>query len=192
MPAQFALGCGRGVARRLAGGGLPPRRLVHTDKFFINGTWRPPVSSTATQQVVDPSSGEAVATLALGAEDDVELAVQSARAAFDSWSLTPKAERLDLLQRLLELYKADAEAMATAISTEMGAPIKLARSAQTAAGLGHIQTCIRVLSEFQFEERPLGAHEVIRHEPIGGCGARARAHARGPRARPTPILCDPA
>ena len=62
--------------------------------------------------------------------------------------------------------------MANAISTEMGAPIKLATKAQTAAGLGHIKAFIRAIKTFEFEHplREDSPDEYIIHEPIGVCG----------------------
>jgi aldehyde dehydrogenase (NAD+) len=62
--------------------------------------------------------------------------------------------------------------MAKTISMEMGAPISLAKAAQAAAGLGHIEAFIRVLEDFQFEHplSPNGSGERILHEPIGVCG----------------------
>lgn len=151
--------------------GTPIRRALHTDKFYINGEWRAParLSSPATRTVSDPATGESLATLALGSSMDVDAAVESAFAAFDSWSASSKAERLVLLERLLGLYKDAMPEMAEIISSEMGAPIRLAKSAQAMAGLGHIQTAIRVLSDFDFEERH-SARETLRYEAVGVCG----------------------
>ena len=50
----------------------------------------------------------------------------------------------------------------------MGAPVKLAEGAQTATGLGHLKTAMRVLEKHEFEYK----HEdyIVREEPIGVCG----------------------
>ena len=96
----------------------------------------------------------------------------AARAAFDDWSRTPFEERLALLESLEAIYKRRSGDMADAISTEMGAPKKLAVNAQAPIGLNHIQEFIRAIEEFQFEHpfRDDAPEEYIIHEPIGVCG----------------------
>ena len=143
-------------------------RRIHTSHFYINGEWYDPKSPDALD-VINPATGDPITKLALGSVDDVDAAVAAARTAFPSWSSTSKVERLELLRRLATLYQERAPEMAVAISEEMGAPIKLARTAQSAVGLRHIKTFIDVLDDFSFEERSLGAKEIILHEPLGVC-----------------------
>ena len=50
----------------------------------------------------------------------------------------------------------------------MGAPIKLASTAQAYAGLGHITEAAKILKSYAFTE-DLGPHRVVK-EPIGVCG----------------------
>jgi aldehyde dehydrogenase (NAD+) len=77
-------------------------------------------------------------------------------------------ERLALLRRIIEVYKSKMEEMAATISQEIGAPISLARKAQTPAGLGHLMEMEKVLEHFKFEE--LKGSSLLRKEPIGVCG----------------------
>ena len=49
----------------------------HT-KFYINGKWVDPVTPK-TLEVLDPSTEEACATISLGSEADVDLAVAAAK-----------------------------------------------------------------------------------------------------------------
>ena len=85
-----------------------------------------------------------------------------------SYSETSVAERLALLRKIIEIYKAKNEEMAEAISQEMGAPMTLARKAQAPAGLGHLLEAARVLENFKFEE--LKGSTLMRKEAIGVCG----------------------
>jgi aldehyde dehydrogenase (NAD+) len=103
----------------------------------------------------------------MGGPADVERAVAAARRAFDSYSRTTPAERLALMERVLTAYKAHYDEIAAAISTEMGAPITLARGSQTRIGVGHISAMIEVLKTFQFEERRGNVRLV--QEPVGVC-----------------------
>ncbi|MAC36584.1 MAG: aldehyde dehydrogenase family protein [Halieaceae bacterium] len=138
----------------------------HT-KFYINGKWVDPVTPR-TLEVLDPSTEEACATISLGSEADVDLAVAAAKAAFDSFSQTSVEERVALLERLAAIFQRRIGEIAEAIRLEMGAPIKLASTAQAYAGLGHITEAAKVLKTYAFTE-DLGPHRVVR-EPIGVCG----------------------
>jgi aldehyde dehydrogenase (NAD+) len=107
----------------------------------------------------------------LGGVADADAAVAAAKAAFPAWAATDPLDRIAALERLMEVYKGQAEDMAQAISFEMGAPIALARTAQVGAGAGHLKNTIRTAKGFAFE-RPLGDHapcDMILYEPVGVC-----------------------
>ena len=145
--------------------------MLQKKDFYVNGEWIPP-SSPNDFEVINPANEEAFAVISLGSKPDLNKAVTAARTAFQSWSLCNKGERIDLLESLAAVYEKRSSEMANAISTEMGAPIKLATKAQTAAGLGHIKAFIRAIKTFEFEHplREDSPDEYIIHEPIGVCG----------------------
>jgi aldehyde dehydrogenase (NAD+) len=136
-------------------------------KFYIDGKWVNP-NEVRDRQVTNPATEEPLATISLGGPADVDKAVAAAKRAFDSYSQTTVAERVALLQRIIEVYKAKSEEMAQTISREMGCPLSLARAAQAAAGSGHLLEIVKVLEHFQFEE--LKGSTLMRKEPIGVCG----------------------
>jgi aldehyde dehydrogenase (NAD+) len=135
--------------------------------FYIDGKW---VNPTAARdwEVINPATEEPIATISLGSAADVDKAVAAAARAFECYSQTLVDERVALLQRVIEVYKAKSEEMAQTISQEMGCPLSLARSAQAAAGLGHLFEIVKVLQSFKFEE--LKGSTLMRKEPIGVCG----------------------
>jgi aldehyde dehydrogenase (NAD+) len=135
--------------------------------FYIEGKWVAPVKPQDLA-VIDPATEEPVATISLGARADVEKAVAVAVRAFDAYSSSTVEQRLALLRRIIDIYRAKSEEMAEAISLEMGAPLWFARKAQVLAGLGHLLEAIKVLEHFQFEE--LKGSTLMRKEPIGVCG----------------------
>ena len=139
--------------------------------FYINGSWVEPEISNDFN-VVDPSTEENCAVISLGSQADTDKAVKAARNAFESWMFTPKNDRLELIENILEEYKLRAEDMAKAISLEMGAPIEMARQQQVGTGLNHIKGFINVFKEFQFDQdlRSDTPHDKILYEPVGVCG----------------------
>ncbi|HHL22211.1 MAG TPA: aldehyde dehydrogenase family protein, partial [Aliiroseovarius sp.] len=136
--------------------------------FYINGQWTAPTTPNDFP-VIDPSTEEPCAVISLGDAADTDAAVAAAKAAFPAWAATDPAERLALIERILEVYNDRAEDLAQAMSLEMGAPIDMARSQQVGAGSYHIGNFIRAARDFAFE-RPLGPHapnDLIRYEPVG-------------------------
>lgn len=140
--------------------------MSHHRKFFIDGAWVEP-DGRETLDVINPATEEVVTAIALGQASDVDKAVAAARRAFESFSLTTREERLALLERVLECYRARADDLVEAVMSEMGAPLKLARSAQVPVGASHISNTRKALESFEFsEERNKG---LIVREPIGVC-----------------------
>ena len=145
--------------------------MIRKTDFFIDGRWVAP-TKPHDFEVINPADENPYAVISLGGEADLDKAVAAARAAFPAWSQTDHAERVALLEKLAEIYARRSDEMAEAISTEMGAPIKLATNAQAAAGLGHIKAFIRALKDFNFEGqlRDDTPDEYLIHEAIGVCG----------------------
>lgn len=145
--------------------------LVKKTKFYIDGVWQL-AESEAVIEVVNPATDMAYAVIAAGSAADVDKAVQAARRAFPSWSDTPLSQRLDLIKKLVAIYEEQADDMAKVISDEMGAPIRLAKDAQAAAGLYHIKAFLNAVEHYSFEElvsSQLSDQHIV-HEPIGVCG----------------------
>ncbi|HLN49099.1 MAG TPA: aldehyde dehydrogenase family protein, partial [Steroidobacteraceae bacterium] len=135
-------------------------------RFYIDGAWVDPIEATEFK-VVNPATETVAGVISMGGPKDVDRAVAAARRAFDGYSRTTPAERLALLERVLAAYNAHYDEIARAISTEMGAPIKLAKGSQTRIGVGHISAMIEVLKTFQFEQMQGTTRLVL--EPVGVC-----------------------
>jgi len=144
--------------------------LKKTD-FYIDGKWVPPYERNDVP-IINPSSEEAFATISLGSKRDLDDAVIASKNAFTNWSVVGHEERLIFLRKLLSVYEDRTQEMAEAISSEMGAPIKLAINAQTGVGASHIKAFIKALESFKFEHklRVDTPDEYIIREPIGVCG----------------------
>ena len=133
-------------------------------RHYIDGQWTESEGGTR-HEVISPATEQPVSEVTLGTAVDVDKAVEAARRAFESFSTTSKEERIALLQRIAEEFKARWSELARSISEEMGAPISMSSTAQVGAGLSHLQTGIEALKGFEFEEK-VGPNLVLR-EPIG-------------------------
>lgn len=73
-----------------------------------------------TVEVVDPTSGEAVATVAQADRADYERVVASAAEAFERWRALPAPQRGDFVRRLGNALREHKEALGALVTLEMG------------------------------------------------------------------------
>jgi len=137
-------------------------------RFYINGAWVTPASDRRFP-VLNPATEAQIGEVILADTADVDAAVAAAKEAFETFSMTPKSERLALLERFLEICRRREEDLARAMSLEMGAPMTLARDEQAASGIGHLEAFIAALRD-QEERADLGNGDTLLREPIGVCG----------------------
>jgi aldehyde dehydrogenase (NAD+) len=136
-------------------------------KFYIDGAWVDPVTPRSID-VINPATEEPVAQISLGSAADVDKAVSAARRAFETYSRTSRAERVALLERIIDSFKKRYADLVVAVTSEMGAPLGLSKAAQVASGIGHLQTTLEILKTYEFEE--VRGTTLIAREPIGVCG----------------------
>lgn len=96
--------------------------------LFIDGVWKD-CHSGETIKIVNPSSGEQIGELARGDQADVDLAVQSARNAFENdWGNLSPVDRGRLIARLGELIKENEDALTQIETDDVGKPKRQARN----------------------------------------------------------------
>jgi len=118
--------------------------------------------------VINPTTEEVFARIPAGTPDDVNLAVAAAKAAFPSWSTTPASERAALLGLVVEKLSARREEIANVIADEIGTPIAIATAVQAGLPIAVLNSFVKLLEDFQFEEQ-IGNSLVVR-EPVGVVG----------------------
>ena len=94
-----------------------------------SGEWYP---------TVEPANEEHLAEIAQAREEDVDLAVQAARDAFESrWSTLPGAERAKYLFRIARILQERSRELAVAESLNSGKPIKESRDVDVPISAAH-------------------------------------------------------
>lgn len=138
--------------------------MKNYDNLYINGQWTKPSGSTSAE-VINATTEEVMGTICMGDANDVNAAVQAARAAFPKWSQTGAAERADWLGKIHAALQDKAETIATLISHEVGTPIGLSRFAQAGLPIGSFGVAAGLLKDYAFSEK-IGNSEVVR-EAVG-------------------------
>ena len=142
--------------------------MENLQKFYINGKWVKP-NSTKTMAVLNPATEDLIGEIILGNSEDVDMAVSAAKNAFNSFSKTSKNDRLELLNKIRQISEKRFEDLANAMTSEMGAPHRMAREAQADAAIGHLDGFIDALKKHE-EKIVLSNTDVLLKEPIGVCG----------------------
>ena len=109
-------------------------------QLFINGQWTD-AASGKTFETPNPATGTTLASVAEGDAEDIDRAVQAARAAFDDgpWSRMTPSERGRIIWRIGDLILEHAEELAMLESLDNGKPYAVALGADVplAADLFH-------------------------------------------------------
>jgi aldehyde dehydrogenase (NAD+) len=133
--------------------------------FYINGQWVEPCSGSTLMDRIDAVTETPAGKLAMGTAADVDRAVGAARAAFPAWSESSREERIALLERVIERYRARLDELAEAVRDEIGAPVSLCKALQAPIGLAQLQASLETLRHFEFESTH--GKSYVRREAIG-------------------------
>ncbi|MEU0114219.1 aldehyde dehydrogenase family protein [Streptomyces bobili] len=139
-------------------------------RLFIGGQWREAADGARTE-VVDPSRGTVLTTVAAAGPADVDAAVRAAREAFDSgpWSGLSGRERGRVLHRVAELIRAEADEIARLESLDVGKPITLAHAVDVtnAANDYEYYAALAHTLDGSTRDTPLNALAYTRRGPLG-------------------------
>jgi len=94
---------------------------------YINGELVAPVGGQYMDNI-DPSRGKVYSLIPDSDEKDVEIAIKAAKAAFPSWSVTPKDVRAAYIMKIADLIDANLERLAKAESLDNGKPLHLSKT----------------------------------------------------------------
>src|SRR5207302_11415698 len=100
---------------------------VKRREMFIGGEWVSG-SGNASQEIINPATGEVIAEVPKGTEADVDRAVKAARKAYTEWFEPVPTERSEMLLKLADAILADVEETAHIESPHVGKPRALLRS----------------------------------------------------------------
>ena len=104
---------------------MTPKRLL------IGGRWER-AASDRTFDTFNPATGEVLARLAEGGQEDIDRAVAAARRAFEGqWSRWTPYDRQRLLLRVHDLIEKNFEELALLETLDMGAPLQRTRALKT-------------------------------------------------------------
>ena len=140
-------------------------------KLFINNDWVDSVSGK-TVGSINPATSELFTTVALGDSKDVDLAVQSAKTALETWRLTSPIERQDALLKIADLLEAEKDKFAYLEAAETGKPIRETSHIDVPLAIDHFRYFAGVIRSHSDEADMLNEEtmSLVLSEPIGVVG----------------------
>jgi acyl-CoA reductase-like NAD-dependent aldehyde dehydrogenase len=133
-------------------------------QLFIGGAWRP-AGGSDDLPVTDSFTEEVFASYRSASDQDVDAAVQAARAAFAGWSATPLAQRIAAVRRVAAALRERSDAIARVISREVGMPAKLAARIQAGAPIAAWDMYADLAAQVEWERR-IG-HSLVQQVAVG-------------------------
>src|ERR671913_2183507 len=88
-------------------------------KNYVGGEWTDAASGETFESKV-PATGETLGSFPRSAAEDVDHAVEAAKAAFEEWRLVPAPERGNVLFRFARLLEEQKDELSELMSREMG------------------------------------------------------------------------
>ncbi|RUM20521.1 NAD-dependent succinate-semialdehyde dehydrogenase [Rhizobium vallis] len=143
--------------------------MAYTDtRLFIGGEWCS-ASDVRTLDIVNPSNGEVIGTVAHASRADLEKAVEAVVEGFRVWSATSAFERYKIIRKAASLLRDRLEEIARLLTTDEGKPLAESRL--------EVNSCADLLDWFAEEgrrtygraipSRSIGVQQFALKEPVG-------------------------
>jgi aldehyde dehydrogenase (NAD+)/betaine-aldehyde dehydrogenase len=143
----------------------------HEYGLFVNGESAEPAEGE-TRQLIEPATGEPLATVAVAGEADIDRAVEAARAALDGdWGKTPPTERSRLLHTLADAIQANRKELAELEARNVGKAISSVK-AELAQGVENFRFYGSAIASIAGRSNPIGGSLLFYSlkEPVGVAG----------------------
>ncbi len=129
------------------------------------------VFSEAALEIINPANGKVFARCPAASRQQLEQAVEAARAAFPKWQSKSFAERAASIRRLANVLRENQESLAQLLTREQGKPLgqardEITRAATQAEGMAAINIGVETLVDdpqkrIELHYRPLGVVGII-------------------------------
>lgn len=139
--------------------------------LFIDGKWVVPVKGKYID-VLNPANEEVIQQVAAASAADVDLAVQAAKRAFETWGSTTGAERAVYLRKMADLVDKRIDALSRLETLDNGKPL-----AEAVWDIEDVSGCFQyyakaaeALDARQYEKVDLPLEDflgALRYEPVG-------------------------
>ena len=138
---------------------------------FINGHW---IESAAvdSRPVLNPATGDVIATVPLADSSEIDKAVLAAAAAFPAWRRTPPEDRIQPLFKLKQLLEENLDDLSRTITIENGKTLIEAK-AEMRRAVENVEVACGIpmmMQGYNLEDVARGIDECMIRQPLGVVG----------------------
>jgi len=147
-------------------------RFIQSPHLHTIGGKQVPSRDGAVQQVFDPSTGAAIASVAFGGQAEIDQAFAAAQAAFPAWAKTSPVERAVLLHRFADLMEKHAADLIQIESLDVGKAIVNAEGFDIPFGVACVRYFADLIKRVEIDTPLALPHMDARthRAPYGVCG----------------------
>ena len=138
---------------------------------YIGGQWVAPINGEYFDNIT-PVTGKVYTKVARSTAEDIELALDAAHAAKDSWGKTTPAERANILNKIADRIEANLEMLAVAETWENGKAVRETLNADLPLAIDHFRYFAGAVRAQEGGVSQIDNDTVAYHfhEPIGVVG----------------------
>jgi 1-pyrroline dehydrogenase len=142
--------------------------LSALDSNFIGGAWRP-AATGATDEVLNPATGEVIGSVPASDAADVDAAVAAAATAFPAWSALTPRERSETLHRVADIVDANIDELSRIECENVGKPVGIVEFEMdlTKDNWRFFAAACRFLEGKAAGEYMAGYTSMVRRDPLG-------------------------
>lgn len=140
-------------------------------EHFIGGEWVKPSGGEYFDNI-SPIDGKPFTQAARGNKKDIDLALDAAHAAFKTWSVTPAAERSNVLLKIADIIEENLEFLARVETVDNGKALRETRMADLPLCVDHFRYFAGAIraDESSMSEHDANTVSINLQEPLGVVG----------------------
>src|SRR5437762_143970 len=135
---------------------------------YVNGEWRES-NSADWQDVLNPATGEMLASVPLSGAAEVANAIEAASAAYPAWRRTPPEDRIQPLFKLKQLLENQQDDLARIITQENGKTLAESK-AELRRAIENVEVACGIpmmMQGYNLEDVARGIDETMIRQPLG-------------------------
>ena len=137
--------------------------------LFLNGEWRE-AAAKESLEIINPATEEVIGKVSHARKEDLDIALNAAENAFNSWKNVSAYERSKILRKAADIVRDKADQFATLMTMEQGKPLIEAKMETMGAADSidwYAEEGRRAYGRIIPSRAPQGVYQFVFKEPVG-------------------------
>ncbi len=137
--------------------------------LFLNGEWRE-AAAKESLEIINPATEEVIGKVSHARKEDLDIALNAAESAFNSWKHVSAYERSKILRKAADIVRSKADQIATLMTMEQGKPLIEAKMETMGAADSidwYAEEGRRAYGRIIPSRAPQGVYQFVFKEPVG-------------------------